>query len=207
MLDPVELVHFFVSLFVITNAFGNLGFYIGLMHDKPFAEQKQNIRSMMMTLAVTFLLLTWGGDWVLTWFGITLPGIQIAGGIVLTLIGVSMLNPSESSMIQHTDEQNSIEDRSAVGVVPLAIPIIGGPGAFTIIMESVHQYGTLAYKFAFSLIDIAIILFVGIVFYFANYVQKILGHSGVLIATRLMGLILVAVASDMMIDGIREALF
>jgi len=202
-LSSQELIHFLVSLAVITNAFGNLAIYISLTQDRSRREQVNTIKRMAIALVIIFLLVTWLGDWVLRFFGIELSAFQVAGGVILMLIGLSML---QSKQDQHAHAKGG-ENKPLVGIVPLAIPIIGGPGAMTVLFEAVHQYSSIGYKVAFSIIELAVIAFVSTIFYFSNQVERMLGDMGVNIVTRVMGLLLAAIASQMLLTGLKQGLF
>jgi multiple antibiotic resistance protein len=204
-LDKTALIHFTVSLFVITNAFGNLAIYIGLTKDCNREEKLATIKRMVIALVCIFFLITWTGNWVLTIFGIDLPSFQVAGGVILMLIGVSMLQSDKSPNASHHYEED-VEHKSLVGIVPLGMPIIGGPGAITVLFEAVHEYNAFPYKLAFSGIELVVIAFIAIVFYFSNFIEYILGRAGIKVITRIMGLLLAAIASKMLLSGMHTSL-
>jgi len=96
--------------------------------------------------------------------------------------------------------------KDSVAVVPIAIPIVAGPGAITTIIVSTHGYSTIEDKITISVVSIAIALILWIAFYFSAPVSRLLGLHGINIVTRIRGIILVAIAFDMMANGFK-ALF
>jgi multiple antibiotic resistance protein len=205
IMDFFLLTNFIVSLVAVANPFGNIAVFLSLTSDKTESERHHVTRTMTIAVAVVWLLATWLGDYILAFFGISLPAFELAGSVVLTLLGISLLQTRKSRLSNTEDEQKEAKSKESIAVVPLAIPVIAGPGSITTLIIATHKYVGLEYKLLLSLIVIAVTLFIGGLFYFASNISRALGVSGMKIMTRVMGLILVAIAMQMAISGINAA--
>jgi len=197
-------IHFFVALFAITNPIGNLAIFIGLTSDYPSSEQRRAAFVTALATLISLWVSLWLGLDVLKMFGISVPAFEVAGGLVIVLIGLSMLH-SETSKVSHTDgEHQAALAKTSIAVIPMAIPIVAGPGAMTTVILSAQGAATLMDKLILSGECILIALLVAIVFYFAGFIGKLLGHSGIKITSRIMGLILTAIAVSMLANGLKN---
>ncbi len=132
--------------------------------------------------------------------GIHLAAFQVAGGFVLFMMSISMLNAEESSIKQSPEELK--ERRGDAGaIVPLAIPIIAGPGAISTVIVSVNEFPGLLNQTIISISAILVALVMGALLYFAANLEKILGQAGINIINRIGGLILAAIAVQTLAVG------
>lgn len=196
------LITFIVTMFAITNPFGNLGIFIALTADKTVEEQRVIAMKTALACCVIFLVVTWFGQLILDFLGITVPAFEVAGGIVIMLIGLSMLQSKSSSLVQTDKEKKSAAVKASVAVVPLAMPIIAGPGAISTILVDLHQFPSIIAKVWVSVCDVILALIIMIVLLFAAPLRKFLGTSGISIMVRIMGLILIAMAMQMLTRGL-----
>jgi len=196
-----EAVTFFATMFAITNPFGNLAIFIGLTADRTASEQRGIALRTAFASAVIFVVVIWVGEDLLSFLGISVPAFQCAGGIVITLLGLSMLKSESSSMAHTHEESQAAQSQTSIAVVPLAMPIIAGPGAITTILVSVHDFSSLQARFYMTLGSIVIAGIIAVVLYFATPIQRLLGVTGINIAVRIMGLLLIAMAMGMLAAG------
>ena len=115
-----------------------------------------------------------------------------------------MLHAKTSSIHHGPDEAKDAKTKTSVAVVPIAIPLVAGPGAITAIVVNTHNYPTIEDKIIISVISIVIGIILWIAFHFSAPVSKLLGISGINIVTRIMGIILAAIAFGMMARGFRQ---
>ena len=155
------------------------------------------------------LVSLWLGQSILNGIGISIGAFSIAGGIVLFGIGLGMLNSkSGQSSKQETNQGNLNEGRkkSSPAVVPLAIPISAGPGVITALLVTSHtNQAGVAGLIALSVASVAMAVMMALVFYYAPALGKLLGPSGMQISTQIMGLIVTAIASQMVLNGLKSA--
>jgi multiple antibiotic resistance protein len=137
-------------------------------------------------------------------FGITLPAFEIAGGIILLLIGLDMLEAKRSPTQESTEEVTEAASKEDAGIVPLGIPMLAGPGAITSVMVLVGQAQTM-----WQMIAILSSIFITAVACYlvlgnSNRVARALGETGIRILVRIMGLLLVALAVQYFVNGMAD---
>ena len=144
------------------------------------------------------------GDFVLHFFNIGLPAFQIAGGFIFFIYALQMLRLIPSNIRATQQEEKEGIEKHNVALVPLATPLLAGPGAITAVL--VWQQ-TPESSVSISLLLLAIILtcfIVYIVFYFGEWIRKVLGVGGLQVVTRLMGLLLAVIAVQFMVAGFQQ---
>lgn len=190
----------FMAFFAIMNPVANAAVFAGLTGSM---ERKQQTNVAVKSLLITFiiiLLFALLGKSIFHIFGITLPALRIAGGILVFLVGYHMLQGSNSSL--HTAQESNNSD-SNVAVSPLAMPLLAGPGTIATAINYSAEGGwspiiiTVA---AFAVLCIITLL----CFIFSSKIISIIGDAGLSIITRLMGLILAVIGVQMLITGIKS---
>ena len=157
-----------------------------------------------VAVAVILTIAVWVGGALLAFFGIGIPAFRIAGGLLVLLIAIAMFG-AKTSPARHTDaEQLEAEAKNDISVVPLAIPLLAGPGAISLAIVDAHQAGSLMGKLAFKLGILGVAAIVWLVLRMAEPIGRRLGTGGLNIATRVMGLILAAMAVQFMAEGMLE---
>ena len=191
-----QLITVFMGFFSIMNPIANTAAFVGLVGHKCHTEK---IHIAARALIITFgiiLLFSILGKVIFHLFGITLPALRIAGGILVFLIGYQMLNGSGSKL--HSPENN---DDSDIAVSPLAVPLLAGPGTIATAMNYSASGGTTG-----LIITISVFAFLCLItflcFIFSSKILGIIGEGTLSIITRLMGLILTVIGVQMIIEGI-----
>lgn len=199
-----EHIKFLVGIFAILNPLGAIPIYLSLMAGRSSREMHRTTLKASVAVAVILTIAVWAGDAMLSFFGIGIPAFRIAGGLLVLLIAISMFS-AKTSPAQHTDaEQVEAEAKNDISVVPLAIPLLAGPGAISLAIVDAHQAGNLTDKLAFNLGILGVAGIVWVVLRLAEPIGERLGTGGLSIATRVMGLILAAMAVQFMADGMLE---
>ncbi|MDE2309478.1 MAG: NAAT family transporter [Betaproteobacteria bacterium] len=206
MLLPVwaEQIKYLVGIFAILNPLGAIPIYLSLIADRRPEEMHRTALKTSVAVAVILILAVWAGDSLLVFFGIGIPAFRIAGGLLVLIIAIAMFD-ARTSTARHTDaEQAEAESKNDIAVVPLAIPLLAGPGAISLTIVDAHQAGSLPGKFVFCLGIAAVAVIVWLVLRLAEPIGQRLGTGGLNIATRVMGLILAAMAVQFMADGLLD---
>jgi len=199
-----EHVKFLVGIFAILNPLGAIPIYLSMMTDRRAEVMHRTAFKASVAVAVILTLSVWSGDSLLSFFGIGIPAFRIAGGLLVLLIAIAMFG-AKTSPAQHTEaEQAEGEAKNDIAVVPLAIPLLAGPGAISLVIVDAHQAGSITGKLAFNVGIIGVVVIVWLVLSLAEPIGKRLGTGGLNIATRVMGLILAAMAVQFMADGMLE---
>ncbi|MBI1860803.1 MAG: MarC family protein [Deltaproteobacteria bacterium] len=194
----------FVALFVIVDPFAMVPVYLTLT--ERFSAEAVKRTRRKATFVAFGILSTFGltGLTVFNLFGITLPAFQIAGGILLLLLGVAQLNNSRPRVKQEETEEGL--DREDISVFPLGTPLLAGPGAIsTVVLYSTRLDGVLGT----SQLILALVMALTatyLVLKGAHFLFRWLGKTGLNLLTRIMGLILTAVAVQFVLNGVKGAL-
>lgn len=178
--------------------------FLSLTEGKSGRERGRIALWMGVAIAAILLIASWIGGPLLSILGIRIPAFQCAGGVIVFLISLSMLNAKMSPMKQTESEE---ETRMAIPVVPLAIPVMAGPGALSAVIVLSSRYQTPSEMLILSLCNIAVGALVALVLYFATQLERKLGPSGMNIITRIGGLILASLAVEIFAQGIDGIFF
>lgn len=206
LLDLSVYIKFFVGLFALVNPIGIIPVFISMTRDQiPVARHKTNLTA---NLSVAIILWTalFLGDGILHIFGISIDSFRIAGGILVVTIAMSMISGKLGEDKQNKQEKSETAIRESIGVVPLALPLMAGPGAISSTIVWSTRYNSWQNLLGFSL---AIALFASccwLLFRVAPLLVRALGQTGINVVTRIMGLLLMALGIEFMVTGIR-ALF
>ncbi|HEU0153024.1 MAG TPA: YhgN family NAAT transporter [Arenimonas sp.] len=180
-------------LFLILDPLGNIPVFLGLL--KPLPGHRRRVvlaRELLIALAVLFIFL-WGGQYLLELMHLRQESVSIAGGIVLFLIGLKMIFPSGEGMFGDVPDGEPF-------IVPMAIPLVAGPsGMAAVMLLAAQEPGRMAdWSLALTLawLGTAVILFS------ATFLYKVLGMRVLMAVERLMGMLLVALSVQMLLDGV-----
>lgn len=181
------------------NPIGGVGIFAGMTADKSSDETHAIARKCALAAAITLLIVIWAGGEMLKIFGITVDEIRAAGGLIVLLIGLHMLFNKD----EHKTSDAETSSTDSIAVVPLAIPLVAGPGTMaTVLVAAQHQSGVIA-KIELSLAATAICILTGVLFYFSKSVATRLGADGMAVVSRVMGMILMAIAVGMLSEGLK----
>ena len=199
-----EQIKYLVGIFAILNPLGAIPIYLSMMTDRRPENMHRTALKASVAVAVILSLAVWTGDTMLSFFGIGIPSFRIAGGLLVLIIAISMFG-AKISPARHTDEEQAEgEAKNDIAVVPLAIPLLAGPGSISLTIVDAHQVANLSDKIAFSLGIVGVSVIVWLILRLAEPIGIRLGTGGLNIATRVMGLILAAMAVQFMADGMLE---
>lgn len=196
----------FMGFFAIMNPVANTPVFIGLTAGDDHQSRALIARNSVLLAFGIVALFAVTGKLMFDLFGLSLPALRIAGGVIVFLIGFHMLQGEHSAVHQPSEEDNeaSREARLGVAISPLAIPILAGPGTIATAMNYAAGTGPVGISVtvaAFALLCVITYLF----FLFGERFVKYIGDGGVKVVTRLMGLILAVIGTQMLIDGISGA--
>ena len=204
-----ELRHYlyvFFTLFVIVDPVAAIPLFIHYTHGQSVDERRQTARVTALAVAVILISSIFIGEPLLQFFGVSMASFRVGAGICILLMAIAMLNARLGGARTTPEERVEAEDKDSVAVVPLAIPILAGPGAISSMIlytqRSTHWWG----EIVLVVISLLIAGTVAAMLYLAEPIARRIGRTGINIATRLLGLILVAVAVEFMATGLR-ALF
>jgi multiple antibiotic resistance protein len=196
----------FPSLVVIINPVMVTSVFITLTSNATPEAKRAIIRKTTIIAFIVLLVFAISGTLIFKFFSITIGAFQIAGGIILFSVAMGMLHATASRTRQTPEEMDEAMSRDDIAVVPLAIPMVSGPGAITTVIVLSGEARAIPNM---AILFLAIVVAMVIVFVMlrnAARIQKYLGPSGLNIATRLMGLVLAAIAVQFVIRGVESVL-
>lgn len=205
---PVDfLVSAFVTLFVVVDPIGLVPSFIAVTHGLPVRAQRKVALRASLIAAVILAGSALIGDWLLRTLSITLPAFRIAGGLLLFSIASEMVFGVRVAR-QSQQAEEAIEERMRnIAAFPLAIPLMAGPGAITATLLLAGRTGGAPDRLALLLGVIALVLAICfMVFTLASRIARLIGITGNVVLSRLLGVLLAALAVQYVIDGVRAAL-
>jgi multiple antibiotic resistance protein len=192
------------SVFFLVDPFAVIPMFLAITADSPQDERRKMARRSAWTCAIVLSVFALAGSLIFKMFGITLPAFKIAGGIILLQIGMDMLQARQSGTKvtpEETQEGTAKEDAS---IIPLGMPMLAGPGAISTVMVLVGESHTVWQH----IVVYATILLTAYISYLilagAGRVRRYLGETGIRILMRLMGLLLVALAVQFVVNGLTD---
>lgn len=204
-MDSEFLIRVVGGLFAIMNPFTNLPVFLSLVGGENAMAIRRTALSVTGLTAIMCAVVALGGDAVLTFFGIGIDDFRVAGGLVVLLIGLGMLNGHAVAAHHGTDkERAALSDLTQIAFYPMTFPILVGPGTITTILLFQGQATTAEQQLAVWIALGGIILLIGIVFSLAGLIGKLMSETLRAIMTRLMGMILAAIAVEMIADGLKS---
>jgi multiple antibiotic resistance protein len=192
------------SVFFLVDPFAVIPLFLAVTADSTSSERRAVARRSAMTCAIVLCSFALAGSLIFKMFGITLPAFKIAGGIILMGIGLDMLQAKQSGTKATAEEQQEGAEKQDASIIPLGMPMLAGPGAISTVMVLVGESHSV-WKQA---IIYATILFTSFLAFMilsgADGVRKYLGETGIRILMRLMGLLLVALAVQFIVNGLTD---
>ena len=204
MTDLPALIAAFTTLFIIIDPLGLAPLFVALTDGMTTAQRRSvAIRSCLIgaILMLAFLVL---GEALLGFIGISMSAFRIAGGVLLFLTALEMLFQKRQARREDSANEGAIEHQDDPSVFPLAMPLIVGPGAITTIILLAGQAEGVAGFAAVAAVMLTVLFTVFIAFLVAPLLERLLGKTGLNILTRLLGMLLAALAIQFILDGLQE---
>lgn len=190
------------SIFFLVDPFAALPTFLAVTADQDAAKRIRTARKASLTALVILSAFAAAGQYIFRIFGITLPAFEVAGGIILLLIGLDMLEAKRSPTQEATGDTEAASSKDDAGVVPMGIPMLAGPGAITSVMVLVGQAHDLGEHLAIYAAIVVTAIASFLVLGSAARVAGALGQTGIRILVRIMGLLLVALAVQDFVNGL-----
>ncbi|MEM2044803.1 MAG: MarC family protein [Candidatus Bathyarchaeia archaeon] len=179
-----------ITLFIIVDPLGNIPIFIGLTKDLPKDVRQKAFRTAVSTGFILLMFFALMGQQIFMLFGISIYSFMVAGGILLLMISIKII-------IRGEWEEKPIQPEN-IGIVPIAFPLLVGPGAITTTILSLQNYGLIITLLSVLVVFIA----VQIILTFIEPIYHFLGSSGTLVISKLMALLTAAIAIKYILNGI-----
>ena len=197
-----EYLRFVVTLTAVLDPFLAVPIFVSATAGYRRGERQRLARVVTLTVFLVLAGAALFGDSVLRMMGASLPAFQVGGGLVLLLMALAMLNAHVGDIRQTRAEAKEMKEREYTGVVPLAVPLLAGPGAIGTSINAA-QHGSLLHQAALVACIALLCALVWLVLHLAQGIAARLGTTGLNIASRLLGLLLAAIAIQTMAEGLR----
>ena len=194
------------SIFFLVDPFAAIPSFLAITNQCDAARRKRMARKAALTCFIVLTSFALAGQLIFRMFGITLPAFEIAGGLILLLIGLDMLEARRSPTQETTGDTEEAAAKEDAGIVPLGVPMLAGPGAISSVMVLVGPVPTLWHWQMGAILGA--IAFTCLVSYWvlagAGRVRAFMGETGIRILVRIMGLLLVALAMQFFVNGLTD---
>lgn len=185
-----ELAKATIALFIIVDPFGNIPIFMGLTENVPENQRKKLYNTATLVGVILLLVFAFTGQEILTIFGLSIESFEVAGGILLLIIAIRIL--IAGSMHEKAESPESL------GAVPIAIPLLVGPGAITTTIFNLQAYNTVT-----AILAVLIVLsLTWVILRFINKIYRVLGKTGSLVIARVMALLIAAIAVQYILTGV-----
>jgi multiple antibiotic resistance protein len=206
MVEITQYIKTFIAIFVLVNPLEGIPLFLSETQNVPKQKRLAIARKASIGVTVILLFSLFLGRLILELFGIDIAAFQLSGGIIIFIIALKMVLTSEDSSKDAGDDSQPAKDPDRIAIVPLAIPLLAGPGP----ISSVILYGNIGHGLTHYLVITGIILAVGLATWLslkaAAPMTTFLHQSGVNVLTKISGLLVAAIAAEMAITGLLNLL-
>jgi MarC family membrane protein len=198
-------IYIFAAIFSVINPLGAVPIFVGLTQDDSLRERQRisfwTAINVFIILIVSFFI----GQYALTFFGISIDALRIAGGFIIVNSGFSLLNRRfNKGRGMHKDIEEDAQKRNDIALSPLAIPILAGPGSISLLIAMYPDYPEIWQKVIAVLAMASVALVIFLMLRSAHYLSRILGASGIVAISRIIGFITVAIGVQYIISSVQN---
>ena len=201
-----EYTRFFTALLVIIDPFLAVPIFLSLTAGATASHRGRVAMIATLTVALVLVVSALTGEALLTFMGTSLASFRVGGGLVLMLMALAMLRAETDQVRTSSSEVRTAEEKESVAIVPLAIPLLAGPGAISTVIIQMHRSTAPLHPWLVVGVIVLVCLILWVVLRLAVPIGNALGRIGLNILSRLFGLVLTAIAVEIMANGLK-ALF
>jgi multiple antibiotic resistance protein len=201
--DVTVYIKFFLGLVAIINPIGLLPVFVSLTSHQTEAERNHTGKIANLAVVIILLVTIVAGQHILNMFSISLSAFRIAGGTLIAIIALSMLQGKLGEVKRNQEEDRESSAMESVAVVPLALPLMAGPGAISSVIVFAAEHNTLIDLVGMF---VTVLIFGALsfgLFRMASVIYRVLGKTGINVITRLMGLLMLSIGIEVMAAGFK----
>ena len=198
-----SFIYLFAALFSVLNPLGTIPIFVGLTSD--YTQKERAVVSLKTSINVFIILVIsfFVGQYVLTFFGITITALRIAGGLIITSSGFGLLNGQFSKNKGINKKvRKEVEERHHIALTPLAMPMLAGPGSISLLIAYYQDHHSTVEIIASSLAILAVSVTIYLILRSGHYLARILGSSGIVAISRVIGFLTIAIGIQYIISAI-----
>lgn len=202
-LEITFFVYAFTSIFAIVNPVSGVMAFISMTSHLSQADKIYIAQRSVVIACIVAIVFSISGEIILKLFNITADSLRVAGGVLLFLVAIDMLFARTTRESITTEELKDASQRENISIFPIAMPLLTGPGAITTIIVLIRTAGNIDLKLMVIGAILLTFFITFLIFRFSDYFNKVVGMTGTLVMTRIMGLFLGAIAVDFISTGIK----
>ncbi|MFT3795379.1 MarC family NAAT transporter [Flavobacterium sp.] len=196
-------IYLFAALFSVLNPIGTVPIFVGLTQDDT---KKERSRISLWTAINVFIILIISffiGQYVLEFFSISIDALRIAGGLIIVGSGFSLLSGKfKKTRGINKSVESEIQNRNDIALTPLAMPMLAGPGSISLLIAFYQEHHSTPEILFSCLAILAVALVIFLILRSAHYLAKILGGSGIVAISRIVGFIVIAIGIQYIVSAI-----
>lgn len=196
------MIYAFSSLFVIVSPIGAVITFVSLTSDMKVDDKNALATKSVILACIIALFFAITGKIILNFFGVSIDALRVAGGVLLFTVGFDMILAKVSRGSITDTEINKSMDRSDIWIFPIALPLLAGPGTITTVIVLMGTASSILQSMSVMFAIIFTFAVTWVLLHFSRRVYKYMGHTGMLVFTRLMGLLLAAMAVNFISLGL-----
>lgn len=200
--NPMSFQHYMLGLFAVANNFPALGLFLSICQDRPKKEQLKLTRIATLTAFLTMAIALVSGQMILEFFEISIEAFKIAGGILLCVSGMAMLNSKPTQVEQHNE--NDLSKVISVAIIPIGIPLTTGGGTISTVILFSGKLTEWAITFRLSCAILVMTVLIYLIFRYSTNLLNFLGNVGMNALVRIMGLFTLAIGVQFILDGMSK---
>ena len=195
--------YLFVALFSVINPIGTVPIFVGLTQDYNKKERAKVSLWTAVNVCIILIMSFFIGEYVLNFFGISINALRIAGGLIIVSSGFALLTGkfNKTRGINKKVEED-IQNRNEIALTPLAIPMLAGPGSMSLLIAYYQEHHTTTDMIWATLAIVAIAIAIFLILRSAHYLSKILGASGIVAISRIVGFIVIAIGIEYIVGAV-----
>lgn len=196
-------IYLFAALFSVLNPIGTVPIFVGLTQDDSKKERSRISLWTAIDVAIILLISYFLGQYMLTFFGISIDALRIAGGMIIVGSGFSLLTGKfKKQRGINKSVESDLNTRNDIALTPLAMPMLAGPGSISLLIafyQEHHQYNEIVVAVA-AIVAVALVIFA--ILRSAHYLAKILGAAGIVAISRIVGFIVIAIGIQYIVSAV-----
>jgi multiple antibiotic resistance protein len=198
----LEIAKIVIALLVLVNPLGAVPLFISLTPNYSQRERKAVAKTAAIAVAVVIGLFALTGERLLSFLGISLGSFQVGGGLLVMLIAIALMNAQPAPTKNTAEETVEAQNRASIAVVPMAIPLLTGPGTISTVIIYASTSKTILQLGSLIVAGLVVAATCYVAMVFATPISRLLGQTGINILNRVMGMLLAAVSVEIIVDGL-----
>lgn len=196
-------IYIFAALFSVINPIGTVPIFVGLTEEDTKAERSKIALKTAINVFIILIISFFIGKYILDFFGISIDALRIAGGLIIVSSGYALLNGKfKKNRGINKQVEDDLQDRNDISLTPLAIPMLAGPGSISLLIAFYQDHQQTHEMIIASLAILAVAISIFAILKGAHYLSRILGASGIVAISRIVGFIVIAIGIQYIVSAV-----